>query len=107
MCRGRAYARDASVPSQRRFCGRPELAAQAQEVVCSLVVKSDHERPDVRAAVEAAPTVRVLLRQSTDRLDALGRERFALLGAFAPKPATFDVQALGSVWETADPRPTI
>jgi hypothetical protein len=58
-------------------------------------------------AVETAPTVAVLLRQSTDRLDAVERERFAILGAFAPTPATFDVRALTSVWETADARPTV
>jgi hypothetical protein len=47
------------------------------------------------------------LAQSTDRLGEEDRDRFALLGAFAPKPATFSVDALESVWEASDPVPTI
>ena len=58
-------------------------------------------------ADETTPTVATLLRQSTDRLPPEDRERFALLGAFAPKPATFAVDALMSVWEVEDPVPTI
>ncbi len=34
-------------------------------------------------------------------------ERFAYLGAFAPKPATFDAEAIKSVWLADDPKPTI
>ena len=32
--------------------------------------------------------------------------RFALLGLFVPKPATFDLGAMAAAWDTADARPT-
>ncbi len=51
------------------------------------------------------PTVQALLHKSTDRLAPEMREHFAYLGVFAPKPATFDLEALRSVWELADPKP--
>lgn len=56
---------------------------------------------------ETTPTVATLLHRSTDWLDPQTRERFALLGVFAPKPATFDLEALRIVWRAPDPKPTI
>ncbi|HYH63559.1 MAG TPA: NB-ARC domain-containing protein [Urbifossiella sp.] len=56
---------------------------------------------------QATPTVAVLLRRSTDRLAPAARDRFASLAAFAPKPATFDLGAVGAVWDVADARPTV
>lgn len=56
---------------------------------------------------ETSPTIRALLKRSTDHLDDETRERFALLGLFAPKPATFDLEAVAAVWETEDPRVTL
>jgi hypothetical protein len=56
---------------------------------------------------ETTPTVATLLQKSTDRLDEATRMRFAYLGLFAPKPATFDLDAMTAVWNVADPRPTI
>jgi hypothetical protein len=53
------------------------------------------------------PTIQLLLAKSTDRLDPIDRERFATLGAFAPKPATFDLDALRAVWMVDDARPTV
>jgi hypothetical protein len=53
------------------------------------------------------PTVELLLTRSTDSLDELTRKRFAMLGAFAPKPATFDMDAMGFVWREDDPLPTV
>jgi NB-ARC domain/Domain of unknown function (DUF4062) len=58
------------------------------------------------AATGELPTVSALLRTSTNRLDEQTRERFAILGAFAPKPATFDLGAMQDVWEVGDARPT-
>jgi hypothetical protein len=49
----------------------------------------------------------MLLKRSTDRLDDLSRERFALLGVFAPKPATFDLKAIAAVWGVDNPRPSV
>jgi hypothetical protein len=53
------------------------------------------------------PSVRVLLQRSTDVLDEQTRESFVYLGAFAPKPATFDLSALQAVWQVDDPKPTV
>lgn len=44
------------------------------------------------------PTISLLLRRSTDRLNPQTREYFSVLGAFAPKPATFDMAALQFMW---------
>lgn len=63
--------------------------------------------PADRAEGAILPTVDVLLRRSTDLLDSFTRECFAYLGVFAPKPATFDVEAMKAVWQMDDPKPTI
>jgi nucleoside phosphorylase len=55
---------------------------------------------------ETMPTVAALLKKSTDRLDNSTRDCFAFLGPFAPKPATFDLDAMKAVWMVDDPRPT-
>ncbi|MGH8930306.1 MAG: hypothetical protein ACRDZO_06640, partial [Egibacteraceae bacterium] len=55
---------------------------------------------------QTIPTVSALLRRSTDRLDDETEERFAYLGVFAPKPATFSLEAMQSVWLVNDARPT-
>lgn len=53
------------------------------------------------------PSVRALLQRSTDVLDEQIRDCFIYLGAFAPKPATFDLPALQAVWQVDDPKPTV
>jgi hypothetical protein len=53
------------------------------------------------------PSLKALLQRSTERLDEHTRECFAFLGAFAPKPATFDLTAMKAVWQVPDPRPTV
>jgi hypothetical protein len=53
------------------------------------------------------PSVRALLQRSTDVLDEPIRDCFMYLGAFAPKPATFDLPALQAVWQVDDPKPTV
>jgi hypothetical protein len=53
------------------------------------------------------PSLKALLQRSTERLDEHTRECFAFLGAFAPKPATFDLAAMKAVWQVADPRPIV
>lgn len=59
----------------------------------------------VDLATETTPTVAVLLQKSTERLDEDVRDSFAYLGAFAPKPATFDLDAMAYVWQREDPKP--
>jgi DNA-binding SARP family transcriptional activator len=58
------------------------------------------------AAPEITPTVTTLLRRSTDLLDAQSRVRFAHLGLFVPKPATFDLEAMAAAWNVDDARPS-
>jgi DNA-binding SARP family transcriptional activator len=53
---------------------------------------------------DTLPTVATLLKRSTDSLDADLRGRFALLGLFVPKPATFDLDAMAAAWDVSDPR---
>jgi tetratricopeptide (TPR) repeat protein len=47
---------------------------------------------------ETTPTIAVLLRKSTDRLDPQAHDCFAQLGVFAPGPATFDLKAIQAMW---------
>lgn len=53
------------------------------------------------------PTIAALLQKSSSLLTPETRDRYAYLGAFAPKPATFDLAAMAAVWGGSDPRPTI
>jgi DNA-binding SARP family transcriptional activator len=54
-----------------------------------------------------SPTIAALLRRSTESLDAAMQQRFALLGLFVPKPASFDLGALATLWKVADPKPFV
>jgi NB-ARC domain len=67
------------------------------------------EAPADRADLESAtiPTVAALLRQSTARLPDDLRSRFADLGAFEQRPASFNLAAMAAVWQVDDPRPTV
>lgn len=66
--------------------------------------KAPVDRSDLEE--QTRPTVAALLAQSTNALpDERARECFAFLGAFAPKPATFDLAAMAAVWEVEDARP--
>jgi hypothetical protein len=67
--------------------------------------KAPADRSDL--ANETTPAVAVLFQKSTDRLDEHTRDCFAVLGVFAPKPATFDLLALKSVWQVEDPKPIV
>lgn len=67
----------------------------------------DQEAPIDRVEDGTTPTLAVLLQRSTDRLDEPTRECFAFLGAFAPKPATFDLAAMSAVWQVQDPKPVV
>lgn len=57
------------------------------------------------ASRDTSPTVAALLKRSTDLLDADTRRRFAFLGLFVPKPATFDLEAMAVAWDVDDPKP--
>ena len=64
--------------------------------------------PDrVELAKETTPTIAALLQKSLDLLDDTTRDCYAYLGVFAPKPATFDMEAMKFVWKIDDPKPVI
>ncbi len=56
---------------------------------------------------ETTPTIAALLHKSLERLDETTRDCYAYLGVFAPKPATFDWEAMKFVWQVENPKPTI
>jgi len=58
-------------------------------------------------AEQTTPTVAALFQKSTDRLDTVTHERFALLSIFVSKPATFDAPAAAAAWGIEDARPTL
>lgn len=78
-----------------------------EELRGSSLLKAQAPSDMTGAGRDTSPTVAALLRRSTDALDALSRERFALLSLFVPKPATFDLQAMALAWDVEDPRPTV
>ena len=85
--------------------GVEELLRELREGAALLQARAPH---DMRGGEHAAsPTVQALLRRSTDGLDPALRDRFALLGLFVPKPATFDLAAVAALWSDEDPRPTL
>jgi hypothetical protein len=59
------------------------------------------------AVTGSRPSLKALLERSVSRLDEHARECFAFLGAFAPKPATFDLAAMQSVWQVSDAKPIV
>jgi hypothetical protein len=85
--------------------GIGDLLEELAEGKRILEAKAPADRTDV--ANQSTPTVAALLQQSTDRLDEVIRERFALLGIFVSKPATFDTPAAGAAWDVEDPKPTL
>lgn len=54
-----------------------------------------------------APTVKALLKRSTDTLPSEMLQQFALLSVFAAKPGTFDLAAMAAVWGIPDAKPTV
>ncbi len=63
--------------------------------------KAPPDRVDEKS--QTIPTISLLLNKSTDRLLEDTRLCYAFLGAFAPKPATFDLDAMKAVWKESNP----
>jgi NB-ARC domain len=84
--------------------GVTDLLNELREGTKLLTATAPANRSDV--ANETTPTIAMLLQKSTDRLAPEDRERFTILGAFVPKPATFDSAAMKAVWKVEDPKPT-
>ena len=85
--------------------GIAELLHELRDGVRLLEAEAPADRFDPE--MQATPSVRVLLQRSTRQLDADTQRCFVLLGVFAPKPATFDLAAMKSVWNVPDPRPVV
>jgi hypothetical protein len=83
--------------------GLTDLIKELREGAAILEAIAPADRTDL--ANETTPTIAVLLQRSTDRLDEITRACYAYLGAFAPKPATFDLTAMKAVWMVEDPKP--
>jgi hypothetical protein len=83
--------------------GVTDLLDKIREGATLINAQAPADRADV--ANETTPTVAALLELSTNRLDEDTLICFAYLGAFAPKPATFDLPAMAAVWEVEDARP--
>jgi len=83
--------------------GVMELLAELREGARLIKAKATIDRVDL--INETTPTVAALLQKSTERLDDQTRDCFARLGPFAPKPATFDLEAMKAVWQVQDPKP--
>ena len=90
---------------ESRLWNPRELIESLREGRQLLDQKAPPDRADFKGP--GMPTVSVLLARSTERLPEDLRELFSLLGSFAPKPATFDLEALRAVWDTSDPRPGV
>jgi hypothetical protein len=80
-----------------------ELLDELHQGTKLLEARAPADRADI--VNETTPTVAVLLQKSTEHLDGSIRDCFALLGAFAPKPATFDLDDMKAVWQVEDPKP--
>jgi hypothetical protein len=85
--------------------GIADLLEELAEGTRLLKERAPADRTDL--ATQTTPTIAALFENSTNRLDSVTRERFALLGIFVPKPATFDAPAVAAAWDVGDPRPTL
>lgn len=80
-----------------------DLLEQLREGSRLLQAEAPVDRMDL--ATQTTPTIAALLKKSTDLLDPEIRDCFAFLGAFAPKPAMFDIHAMSVVWGIEDAEP--
>ena len=61
------------------------------------ILSERRARRPVDPRTATTPTIELLMRKSTDRLEPETRRHFAFLGGMAPKPATFSLQAMQAV----------
>ncbi|MBC8263727.1 MAG: NERD domain-containing protein [Anaerolineales bacterium] len=82
-----------------------DLLTELREGRKLIEAQAPADRADV--ATQTTPTVAALLKKSTDCLDEETRDYFAFLGAFAPRPATFDLEDMAEVWGVEDAKPIV
>jgi NB-ARC domain/TIR domain len=80
-----------------------ELLTSLRDGSAIIESKAPADRTDLENQI--TPTVAALLRESTDRLDAVSRHRFASLGMF-PRQETFERRMLDAMWGE-DAKPTM
>lgn len=97
---GRLLDKEASYGS-----GVDDLLRDIREGAALIAAHAPIDRADV--ANETTPSVAALLALSTNHLDEETLKRFALVGTFAPEPATFSDEAMRAVWLCDDPESTI
>lgn len=85
--------------------GVEQLLDDLREGARLLAATAPADRTEV--ATQTTPTIAALLARSVERLPAETQAQFALLGVFAPKPATFTLDAMQAVWLVDDPRPVV
>jgi hypothetical protein len=90
---------------ESRLWSPVELLESLREGRQLLNESAPNDRTDLSR--QTLPTLSVLLAKSTERLPPDLLERFAYLGDFAPKPATFDLEALQVAWEVDNPKPSV
>ncbi|MEZ4669373.1 MAG: NB-ARC domain-containing protein [Anaerolineae bacterium] len=83
--------------------GVSDLLAELRSGANLLTAQAPSDMLGVRG--DTSPTIAALLKRSTDLLDAETRQRFAILGLFVPKPATFHLEAMAVAWDVNDPKP--
>lgn len=74
-----------------------EIFEQLSKSSKLLEARAPEDRFDARTGT--TPTIDLLFRRSTDRLNEELRTNFILLGLLVAKPATFDLSAVQIVWE--------
>lgn len=82
-----------------------DLLRDLRDSTALLGAQAPADRMDI--ATQTTPTITALLQRSVQRLSPEMQERFAVLGVFAPKPATFDEGAITAVWDVKDIRQAI
>lgn len=85
--------------------GVQDLINELREGAKLLKASAPSDRADI--VNQTTPTVAALLKKSTDTLSEETQVHFAFLGAFAPKPATFDLAAMAAVWLADDAKPSV
>ena len=85
--------------------GVSDLLKELAEGTRLLKEKAPADRTDL--VTQTTPTIAALFENSTNRLDPITHERFALLGLFVSKPATFGALAVAAAWDVDDPKPTL
>ncbi|MEP0805574.1 MAG: hypothetical protein HRF47_08800 [Chloroflexota bacterium] len=85
--------------------GVSQLINELREGARLLASAAPADRTDL--TLETTSTIAALLKRSLDHLDEKTKECYAYLGIFAPKPATFDTDAVKYMWQIEDPKPVI